>query len=155
MLTREVKRRYQTGLEYSDVKQECMSAIQNKRQWLGDANVELACDVIQRISGSIDQALDQAYMAGVLASEKDTNEGDLMINKKQIPVQESVTFYQTQLNVSQKPKVLKRALCLISRALQVYQEFDDIKYEDDDDPDIECTAFEYWLEEDVRAYEII
>ena len=118
-----------------------MSAIKNKRQSLGDANIELACGTIQKMTESTDNALNHAYMACILASDEDSNMVlDPLFNRKPIPFQDSVIFHQTQLNASQKSKILRRVLHLISKALQVYQEYDNIKYKDNNNPNIECTA---------------
>ena len=126
LLKKERSETYQTGLQYSEVKLQWITAIQDKRQMLGDDNVKLACSTIQKITESIDEALDNAYMAGILASDESTNEDEPLVNQKPIPLSESVTFHQTQLSASQKPKMLRRAIHLVSKALQLYQEFDNI-----------------------------
>ena len=122
---------------------------------MGDPTVDLACGMIKRITCSVDLALDQAYMAGVLASDEDTNRNDGLAGRRPIPVQESIQFYETRLTVIQRPKVLQRAYNLLYKALKVYQELDSIEYEDNDDPEVKYRAFEYWLEEDTRAYNTI
>ena len=132
-----------------------VNTVQDKRQILGDDIVDTACETIQELTGSIDEALDHAYMAGILASDQSTNAGEPLFKRKPVPIPESADFHQNQLSASQKPKIIRRALHLITKALLVYEKVDKIKYPGKYDPDIEYEAFEYWLEDDNDAYEII
>ena len=77
--------------------------------------------MLQKMAESTDMALDHAYMAGILASDEDVNTEDPLYDRNPIPIHESVMFNKTQITKSQKLRILRRAMNLLDKALQVYQ----------------------------------
>ena len=153
-LKQEATLRYQTGFDNSDTKSNWIITIKNNRQLLGDEDVERACIMLQKMAENIDKALDNAYMAGILASNEDVNPEEPQCDRKPIPVYESVMFNKTQIADCKKPRILQRAINLLDNALQVYKEYDSIRY--DPEQDKEYMAIEYWLpDDDDEAYETI
>ena len=84
--------KYKTGFDNSDVKSNWIIAIDNNRHLLGDEEVERACEMLQRMAENIDRALDNAYIAGILASREDVNPEEPLRDRKPIPFYESVKF---------------------------------------------------------------
>ena len=92
----------------------------------------------RRWQKTLTRTSDNAYMAAILSSDEDVNTEDPLCDRKPILVYESVMFNKTQIADSRKPRILKRAINLLDNALQVYKEYDSIRY--DPEPDKEYTA---------------
>ena len=89
-------------IKYSDTKNEIITYLINNMDLLGEDVVSLACETINVLCRRADQALDQAFVAGVLSSGQDGPE------ERCAPTAESIQ-YHSKLPEVEKSRALRKA----------------------------------------------
>ena len=115
----------------------------------------LAITTINRMAKVIDDALEHAFLAGCLASNKNDVRKDGVSGRNPQPTPLSLEFFNSEVTNHQKPKLIRRTYNLLTKALEEFAKLDFFVYHDKKDPLMEMSAMERRVGIESEANEVI